>query len=36
MLGNFFSGDAIPLSFRDDTHRSSSIIRTQKNTAYVL
>ena len=35
MLGNLFSGDTFPLSFRDDTYRSSSIIRTQKSTAYV-
>jgi len=34
MQGDFFSDDAIPLSFRDDINRSSSIIRAQKSAAY--
>jgi hypothetical protein len=33
MQGDFFSDDAIPLSFRDDINRSSSIIRAQKSAA---
>lgn len=32
---DFFSSAAIPLSFRDDTNRNSTIIRAQKNTACV-
>jgi hypothetical protein len=36
MLGNFFSGDVIPLSFGDDNHRSSSIIRAQKGIVCIL